>query len=183
LTGQQTGLSSVAAMGGKRAKPSPWRFVRAAPIAVVAVVVWVMVGLFLLLPGSGSDQAHDWGLDPIPSASSNDGASGPEASSSPAPEASTSGTTSQEPAATSEPVGSPGTTTARTARSAPSAGPTASELELRAGAPTSPVTPSSSPTSEPTDPLPTQAESGPPTDNPGKKKGHHKPHGPTDDED
>jgi hypothetical protein len=169
-------------MGGKRAKPSPWRFVRAAPIAVVAVVVWVMVGLFLLLPGSGSDQAHDWGLDPIPSASSDDGASGPEASSSPAPEASTSA--SQEPAATGEPVGSPGTTTARTARSAPSAGPTASVLELPAGAPTSPtVTPSSSPTSEPTDPLPAQAESGPPTDNPGKKKGHHKPHGPTDDED
>jgi hypothetical protein len=176
-------------MGGKRAKPSPWRFVRAAPIAFVAVVVWVMVGMFLLLPGSGRDhQAHEWGLDPIPSGSSDDGASGPEASTSPAPEASTSGTeASQEPAPTNAPVRSPGTSTAHNARNEPAGGPTATQLELRAGAPTSPraptVTTSSSPTSEPTDPLPTQAESGPPTDNPGKKKGHHKPHGPPDDED
>jgi hypothetical protein len=173
-------------MGGKRAKPSPWRFLRAAPVAVVAVVVWVMVGLFLLLPGSGSDQAHDWGLDPIPGSSSDDGASTrPEASSSPAPEASAQGTpTPQELAPTSDPVGSPGPTTARTTRSAPSAGPTASDLELRAGSAPAPTAPTSTaPTSEPTDPLPTEAEPGPPTDNPGKKKGHHKPHGPPVDED
>ena len=45
-------------MSGKRAKPSPWRFLRAAPVVVVAVVVWVLVGFFLLMPGSGTDQAH-----------------------------------------------------------------------------------------------------------------------------
>ena len=79
-------------MSGKRAKPSPWRFLRAAPVVVIAVVVWVMVGFFLLLPGSGSDQAHDWGTDPVPSSSddqgtSDDGDSSPAGSSEPPPPA------------------------------------------------------------------------------------------------
>jgi hypothetical protein len=158
-------------MSGKRAKPSPWRFLRAAPVVVIAVVVWVLVGFFLLLPGSGSDQAHDWGVDPIPSSSVDELPT--ETSSSPAdsPEPSTPGA---QPSSHS--------TTARVA------GPTseqaaAPDLEL-SGASGSPTPgPAPRPTSDPTVPAPTRTETAsgednPGEDNPGKKKGHDKPHGP-----
>ncbi len=156
-------------MSGKRAKPSPWRFLRAAPVVVIAVVVWVMVGFFLLLPGSGSDQAHDWDIDPIPSSSDDEG---------------TSDDGESPPAGASE-LPSPGTASPRRA---PAAAPEAAAVSRRApvpspdlalsGASTSPR-PDPRPTSDPTSPAPTAPASGHgPDDNPGKKKGHHKPHGP-----
>ncbi len=151
-------------MSGKRAKPSPWRFLRAMPVVIVAVVVWVMVGVFLLLPRSGTDQAHDWDIDPIPS-SSDDG-TGDRDSPSTSPEPSNPGT---QPSPHSTTEGDP-TTKQDTAPALDASGASASE-------------PSARPTSDPTDPVPTQAaptQSGPgPDDNPGKKKGHDKPHGRT----
>jgi hypothetical protein len=152
-------------MSGKRAKPSRWRFVRVVPLAIVAVVVWLLVGVYLLLPGSGTDQAHDWGIDPVPSSSDEAGPADPVSSSPGSPETST-----------------PGTATAResaTAQDSPSSvESTAGALELSAASSTRPTArPRPRTTSDPTDPAPTQAEPGPPTDNPGKKKGHHKSHG------
>ena len=160
-------------MSGKRAKPSPWRFLRAAPVVVIAVVVWVMVGFFLLLPGSGSDQAHDWGTEPIPSSSDDQGTSDDGDSS---------------PAGSSEPP-TPGTEAPRPTAAAPedarsSQPPPAADLTL-SGASTSPRPtrkPAPRPTSEPTSPAPTPLASGHgPDDNPGKAKGHRKPHGPPSD--
>jgi hypothetical protein len=155
-------------MSGKRAKPSPWRFLRAAPVVVVAVVVWVMVGFFLLLPGSGTDQAHDWGIDPIPSGS-DEGTSDRDSVPAGSPEPSTRAT---EP--------SPSSTTTAEDDPSPKQAP---HLELSDASPSGPTAhPRPRPTSDPTDPVPTQAapaESGHgPDDNPGKKKGHDKPHGP-----
>jgi len=162
-------LSRVAGIPGKRAKPSPWRFLRAAPVALVAVAVWVMVGFFLLLPGSGTDQAHDWGIDPIPTASDDEGPSG----QAPSP------ARSLEPSA-------PGAAQSRSSASA-QAGPVseqtpAGDLELSGASTSGPnAQPRERPASDPTDPAPTQAASAHsgsgPDDNPGKKKGHDKPHG------
>jgi hypothetical protein len=161
-------------MTGKRAKPSPWRFLRAAPVLVVAAVVWVMVGLFLLLPGSGGDQAHDWGLDPIPSNSS----SGDEAASAPEPVTPSS---SQSSPARTQP--SPHLATAPDDGTAPERS-TASDLELSGASATARPTarPRPRPTSEPTEAAPTEQTPGPPDDNPGKKKGHDKRHGPPNDQ-
>lgn len=151
----------MAGVSGKRAKPSPWRFLRAAPVVVVAVVVWVMVGFFLLLPGSGTDQAHDWGINPIPSASDDEEPGDPASSpaGSPAPS-----TLDAEP--------SPHATTA------PEDGPTSKQAPDPELSGESTSRPRPRPTSDPTSPAPTQHESGPSEDNPGKKKGHDKPHGP-----
>ena len=152
-------------MSGKRAKPSPWRFLRAAPVAIVAAVVWVMVGFFLLLP-SGSDQAHDWGLDPIPSTSADEEPSEPDSSTATSPEPSTPG------------IPPPDSTTAAADGPSSTQAP-ASDGELRrASAPGRTAEPSPRPTSDATSAAPTEHTPGPPEDNPGKKKGHDKPHGP-----
>ena len=159
-------------MSGKRAKPSPWRFLRAAPVVVVAVVVWVLVGFFLLMPGSGTDRAHDWGVGPIPSSSDDertrDGNSLPAGST----ERPTPDTESPRP-------------TAAAPRDAPSSRQApAADLAL-SGASTSPRPtriPAPRPSSDPTSPTPTPPASGHGSDdNPGKAKGHHKPHGPPGD--
>jgi hypothetical protein len=159
-------------MSGKRAKPSPWRFLRAAPVVVVAVVVWVLVGFFLLMPGSGTDQAHDWGVGPIPSSSDDertrDGDSLPAGSTErPTPDTAAPRPTTAGPQA------------APSSRQAPAA-----DLAL-SGASTSPGParkPAPRPTSDPTSPVPTPPASGHgPGDNPGKAKGHRKPHGPPSD--
>ena len=143
-----------------------WRFLRAGPVAIVAVVVWEMVGLFLLLPGSGTDQAHDWGLDPIPSTSADEEPSEPDSSTATSPEPSTPGTPSPD-SSTAEADGP-------TSTQAP-----APDLELsRASASGRTAQPSPGPTSDPTSATPTEHTPGPPEDNPGKKKGHDKPHGP-----
>jgi periplasmic protein TonB len=155
-------------MSGKRVKPSPWRFLRAAPVVVIAVVVWVLVGLFLLLPGSGSDQAHDGGVDPTPSSSVDELPT--ETSSSPAdsPDASTPDTEAP-PHPTVDPEDAP------SSKQVPSP-----DLALSGASTTRPPPePAPRPTSDPTSPAPTQPASGHgPDDNPGKKKGHDKPHGP-----
>jgi hypothetical protein len=158
-------------MSGKRAKPSPWRFLRATPVVVVAVVVWVLVGFFLLLPGAGTDRAHDWGAEPIPSSSDDEATSDGNSFSSGSPEPSTSGTEA------------PPHPTAAPEDDATSKAP-APDLELSAASRSGPTRqpapqPAPRPTRDPTSPAPTQPASGQGADdNPGKKKGHHKPHGP-----
>jgi hypothetical protein len=158
-------------MSGKRAKPSPWRFLRAAPVVVIAVFVWVLVGIFLLLPGSGTDQPRDWGVDPIPSSSDDELPT--ETSSSPAD--------SPEPSI-------PGAETSHHPTAVPEDGPSSKQapspdLALSGGSTSGPTPkPAPRPTSDPTSPSPTQPASGHrPADNPGKKKGHRDGHGPNDD--
>ena len=166
-------------MSGKRAKPSRWRFLRVAPLAVVAAVVWVMIAFFLLSPDSGDDQAHNWGIGPAPSGGDGESTAGPK----------------PEPA-------DPATTEAPRTPSSESASPVADSPSSRTPAPAAPA--GSSPTQRdalapgpapaPTDDAPTQpTTSQPPTpdpsqptaeavrDNPGKKKGHRDGHGPNDD--
>ncbi len=161
-------------MSGKRAKPTPWRFLRAAPVVIVAVVVWVMVGLFLLLPGSGTDQAHDWGSNPIPSASDDENPSDEASSSAASPQPSSPGTEAPHTAAAPE--------NAPSSKQAP-----AHDLELSGASRSGPTRqpapqPAPRPTSDPTSPATAQPGSGPGEDNPGKKKGHDKPHGPPGDQ-
>ena len=132
-------------MSGKRAKPSPWRFLRAAPVVVIAVVVWVLIGFFLLLPGSGGDQAHDWGVDPIPSSSDDEGTSERDSFSAISPEPSTPGTK-----APSHPTGGAGGRRLLEQPPAP-------DLTLsRASTPRQTPTPAPRPTSEAPSPAPTQ---------------------------
>ncbi len=158
-------------MSGKRAKPSPWRFLRAAPVVVIAVVVWVLIGFFVLLPGSGDDQAHDWGVEPIPSSSDDEGNSERDSFSAISPEPSAPGTKA------------PSHPTAEPEDAASSKQPPAPDLTLsRASTSRQTPTPAPRPTSEAPSPAPTQAASGhAPDDNPGRKKGHDKPHGPPRD--
>jgi cytoskeletal protein RodZ len=156
-------------MSGKRAKPSRWRFLRAAPVVVIAVV-WVLVGFFLLLPGSGSDQAHDWDLDPIPSSSEDAGTNDRGSFSAGSPEPSTPATEA------------PSQTTAEPEDDPTPKQPPAPDLTLSGSTSGSTSEPAPRPTSDPTSPAPTQPTSGQaPVDNPGKKKGHDKPHGPPRD--
>ena len=159
-------------MSGKRAKPTPWRFLRAAPVVVIAVVVWVLVGFFLLLPDSGGgDQAHDWGVDPIPSSSDDDSPSERDSSSASSPEPSTPGTE-----AASHPTAEP-------EDDAFSRQPPAPDVTLsRASTSRHTPQPAPLPTSDAPSPTPSQPVSvRAPDDNPGKKKGHDKPHGPPRD--
>ena len=155
-------------MSGKRAKPSPWRFLRAAPVVVIAVVVWVLIGFFLLLPGSGGDQAHEWGVDPTPSSSGDEGTSGRDSFSADPSEPSTPGTEAPSHP-TADPDGAP------SSKQAPSP-----DLALSGASTTGPTPrPAPRPTSDPTPSAPTQPVTGHGADdNPGKKKGHDKPHGP-----
>jgi hypothetical protein len=156
-------------MSGKRAKPSPWRFVRAAPVVIVCVVVWVMAGLFLLLPDSGTDQAHDGGADPVPSSSVTEVPTDTDSSGVPSP------------ASSSPESAIPGTPTPPESRTAPD-GPApeqtpAGDPELSDASASTPVSqPRPRPTTDPTAPI--GSTPGPPVGNPGKKKGHHKSHGP-----
>ena len=139
-------------------------------MVVVAVVVWVMVGLFFLLPGSGTDQAHDWALDPIPSNSQDDVPTDTDSSAGDAE------TSTPSPSAPGTPT-SPGS--APSPRGAPPEEPTAgSDLELADAAAPATNQPRPRPSSDAPDPAPTESTPGPPADNPGKKKGHDKPHGP-----
>jgi cytoskeletal protein RodZ len=161
-------------MSGKRAKPSPWRFVRAAPVVIVCVVVWVMAGLFLLLPGSGTDQAHDGGADPVPSSSVTEVPTDTDSSGVPSPASS-----SPESAIPGTPT-SPASRTSPDGR-APEQTP-ADDLDLSDASASAPVSqPRPRPATDPTAPAPTESTPGPPVDNPGKKKGHHKRHGPPGD--
>ncbi len=159
-------------MSGKRAKPSPWRFLRAAPVVVLAVV-WVMVGFFLLLPGSGTDQAHDWGVNPIPS-TSDEGPSDGDSLPASTPEPSTPGTAAPRHSTTA-PEGDPSPT------QAPAPGLELSGASASGPPPQPAPQPAPRTASDPTSPAPAQPGSGPGDDNPGKKKGHDKPHGPPGD--
>ena len=159
-------------MSGKRAKPSPWRFLRLAPVALVAMVVCAMVGLFLLLPGSGDDQAHDWGIGPVPSASQEHSA----ISSSPAGPS--------ESTASDQATPGDQTTTVQQRDASPEGEPSSGTP-----APTVQVTRTSAsvPVSQPAPratrapvPQPSAPVTGAAKDNPGKKKGHDKVHGPQD---
>ena len=170
-------------MSGKRAKPSRWRFVRVAPVAIVAVVVWVAVGFFLLLPDSGGDQAHDWGIGPVPSEGD------AESTADPDPSADSSATTGASRAPRSTPTPRP--TTSPVANSvSPQPSPTSRGV-TRSPAPDRNTSPpdraddgltQTSPTQQPTEAT-TQAEpaAGPGKNNPGKMKGHRDGHGPNDD--
>jgi cytoskeletal protein RodZ len=159
-------------MSGKRAKPSPWRFLRLVPVALVSMVICAMVGLFLLLSGSGDDQAHDWGIDPVPSDSQDHSASGPESSSADSPDPSSPTTTTPgDPAATvqqrdasPEAQPSPETRVPQPRMRRASATMPASQPAPRV--PRAPV------------PRPSVPATGAAKDNPGKKKGHRKGHGP-----
>lgn len=157
-------------MSGKRAKPSPWRFLRATPVVVVAVVVWVIVGLFFLFPGPGSDQAHEWALDPIPSNSDDEAPSDADPSV-----AGPSTPTSSAP-------GAPGSRGPAAPRSAAPDQTPAGGLELTGATAGAPNQPRPRPSLDPDDPATPDStpdsSPGPPADNPGKKKGHDKPHGP-----
>ena len=159
-------------MSGKRAKPSPWRFLRLLPVALVSMAVCAMVGLFLLMSGSGDDQAHDWGIGPVPSDSQEHSASGPEASPGSSPEPTASDPTN---------LGDQ-TTTAQQRDASPEGEPSpethAPSVQVRrASASVSPSPPAPratrAPVSQPSGPV-----TGPARDNPGKKKGHDKGHGP-----
>src|SRR5215208_5836923 len=154
-------------MSGKRAKPSPWRFLRLVPVALVSMVVCAMVGLFLLLSGTGDDQAHDWGVGPVPSDSHDHRATGPETSSADPGEPSGSDTTTP-----------PGAPTTDERDSSPTADPPAETSSptprLRRASASVPATqpvhqPGTAPAPEPTPPA-----TGPAKENPGKKKGHRK---------
>jgi hypothetical protein len=155
-------------MTGKRAKPSPWRFLRATPVVIVAVVVWVTVGLFLLFPDSGGDRAQDSGIDPIPSNSN------PKVAGTPDPVAPGPSLSSPTGAQPSSPP-----TTAPDDGPAPKR-PTAPDLELSGASThaTSTARRRPLPTSDPSVAAPTEPRPGPPDDNPGKKKGHLKRVGP-----
>ena len=144
-------------MSGKRAKPSPWRFLRATPVVVVAVAVWVIVGLFFLFPGPGSDQAHDWALDPIPS-NSHDEAPGDADPSAAGP--------STPPSSAPATPGSQGPT-ASPRSAAPEQTP-AGDLELTGATAGAPSQPRPRPSSDPGDPATADSTPGPPADNPGK---------------
>jgi hypothetical protein len=165
-------------MSGKRAKASPWRFLRFAPLALVTVVVWVTIGLFLLFPGSGDHQADDWGLDPIPS-----GGTEPEETTAPAPQpADSSG-----PTATTEtpsPASAPRATPSPVADSF-SSQPPATRPPTTSSPTTAPTAPSPRPTTDPTvEPSTqpsTQSEPVSEQDSPGKRRGHHDGRGPNDD--
>jgi hypothetical protein len=158
-------------MSGKRAKPSPWRFVRLVPVALVAMVVCAMLGLFLLLQDPGDDQAHDWGVDPAPSGSREPSANGRESRAADSPSPSATATTSpshqataaQQRDASTDPGLPPETHVPKARVRRASAPPPASQ----------PPQPTKAPTPEATVPV-----VGPAQDNPGKKKGHHKDHGP-----
>ena len=157
-------------MSGKRAKPSPWRFLRLAPVALVSMAVCAMVGLFLLLSGSGDDQAHDWGLDPVPSGSHDQQATGPESSPPDSREPSASDTTTPLEPTTQELDSSP--------EPDPSAGTPSPTARLRRASASVPASqPDHQPTTAPA-PEPTTPATGPAGDNPGKKKGHRKEHSP-----
>jgi hypothetical protein len=157
-------------MSGKRAKPSPWRFLRLVPVALVSMVVCAMVGLFLPLSGSGDDQAHDWGADPVPSDSQEHGASGPESSTDSA-EPSPSDPTTPPPAPTTQ-QGDPSPVT----EPSPAASTHAGQV-TRASASAPASQPVHQPTAAPA-PEPDLPATGPAKDNPGKKKGLRKGHGP-----
>jgi hypothetical protein len=159
-------------MSGKRARPSPWRFLRLVPVALVSMAVCAMVGLFLLLSDPGDDQAHDWGVDPVPSGSQEPRASGPDSSPADSPEPSSLGTAT--------PAGQATTVQPRnaSAQGDPSPETPTARVQLKRAAASVPASrplprPTNAPTPEPTVPVAAPAE-----DNPGKKKGHRKGHGP-----
>jgi hypothetical protein len=161
-------------MSGKRAKPSPWRFLRLAPAALVAMVVCAMVGLFLLLSGSGEDQAHDWGLDPVPTDSQEHSATGPD--SSPVDPA--------EPTASDQATPGDPTTTVHQSEASPEGEQlpethAPSDQVTRASASVPAAQPAPRATRAPV-PTPRAPVTGPAKDNPGKKKGLRKDHGPRD---
>jgi cytoskeletal protein RodZ len=159
-------------MSGKRAKPSPWRFLRLVPVALVAMAVCAMLGLFLLLQDPGDDQAHDWNIDPAPSDSREPEANGPE--SSPAGSPSTSTT------ASARPTGLPATAPQRDASPAgnQSSAGRAPNVHVKRAAATAPAPQPAPRVTRPPVPRPSVSASGPAKDNPGKKKGHRKGHGP-----
>jgi cytoskeletal protein RodZ len=157
-------------MSGKRAKPSPWRFLRVAPVVVIAVIVWVMVGFFLLFPGSGSDEAHDPGTDPGPSSSADE------------PAVRELSPSAAEPSPSSSPSGTPTPTVRRTADPSPAgrspAQPKPAPAPSLEAALAAPKPKQVAPTRPPTTPSRPERPGPGAHDNPGKKKGHHKPHGP-----
>ncbi|HEX5860204.1 MAG TPA: hypothetical protein VFY58_00080 [Nocardioides sp.] len=168
-------------MTGKRAKPSPWRFLRVAPVATVVAVVWVMVALFLLSPDRGADQAQDWGIGPVPTEGSVEDTAGPEPR--PADSSATTGANRAPRTETASPVTD--SRVAPTPAAAPrAAGPPTQREEPgpRPSAPTGDArTPSTTSQSSTQAPTQSQLAAGPTNDNPGKKKGHHDGHGPNDD--
>ena len=169
-------------MSGKRAKPSAWRFLRVAPLLMVAAVVWVAVGFFLLLPDSGGDQAQDWGIGPVPSGGEDESTAGPEPRR--ADSSATTEATQGPSAETASPVAD--SPSSRTPTAAPSAGGPPTQRDEPGPRPSLAPTgdaSAQSTTSQPPTPVPTQSQpvAGPIKDNPGKRKGHHDGHGPNDD--
>jgi hypothetical protein len=158
-------------MSGKRAKPSPWRFLRLVPVALVSMVVCAMVGLFLLLSGSGDDQAHDWGVDPVPSDSQEHSAGGPESSTPDSAEPSPSDPSTPPPARTTQ-QGDPSPV------AEPSPVASSHTVQVRRASASVPAPKPAPRVTRAPVPRPSVSATGPPQDNPGKKKGHHKGHGP-----
>jgi hypothetical protein len=158
-------------MSGKRAKPSPWRLLRLVPVVLVSMVVCAMVGLFLLLSGSGDDQAHDWGIDPVPSDSQDHSASGPESSSADSPEPSPSDPSTAPQAPTTQ-QGDP-SPVAEPSPAAPS-----HAVQVRRAAASVPASQPAPRVPRAPVPRPSVSATGAAKDNPGKKKGHRKGHGP-----
>jgi hypothetical protein len=158
-------------MSGKRAKPSPWRFLRLVPVALVSMAVCAMVGLFLLLSGTGDDQAHDWGVGPVPSGSQEHGAGGAESSpgSSPEPTASDPTTPEDQTATVQQSDASP-----QGELSPETQAPSVQVRRASASVSPSPSAPRATraPVSQPSAPVTNPAK-----DNPGKKKGHDKGNG------
>jgi hypothetical protein len=150
-------------MSGKRAKPSPWRLV---PVALVAMVVCALLGLFLLLQDPGAEQAHNPGIAPVPSGFQEPRASGPASSLADSPSPSATVTTSPSDQATTAQRRDASTDTG------PSPETHAPEVRVRRAAASAPQ-PTKTQTPEATVPV-----VGPAKDNPGKKKGHRKDHGP-----
>ena len=158
-------------MSGKRAKPSPWRFLRLAPVALVSMAVCAMVGLFLLLSGSGDDQAHDWGIGPVPSNSQEHRTGSPESSPG----------SSSEPTASDPATPGDQTTTVQRRAASPEGDPSpetpARNVQLRRASATASPSPTAPRATRAPVSQPSAAVTGPAKDNPGKKKGHDKGHG------